>query len=65
MLSPDFNLYADTQQTINLALVEAFAARRIKIALPAQTNIVRHVGAAAQDAEVAEQDPARPAAEPS
>lgn len=65
VLSPDFNLYADTQQTINLALVEAFAARRIKIALPAQTNIVRHVGAAAQDAEVAEQDPARPAAEPS
>ena len=47
VLSPDFNVYADTQQAINLAIFETLAAREIEIALPARTSIVRNVGAAA------------------
>src|SRR5690606_3974724 len=68
VLSPDFNLYADTQQAINLAMFEALAAREIQIALPARTSIVRNVGAGVQDGDGADQDAdrrtSRPAAEP-
>ncbi|MEO8030380.1 MAG: mechanosensitive ion channel family protein [Gemmatimonadota bacterium] len=37
MLVPDYNVYMDTQQRINLALMEQFAARKIEFAFPTQT----------------------------
>lgn len=37
MLQPDFNLYMDVQQAINLQLVRAFGARGIQFAFPTQT----------------------------
>ena len=37
VLSPDFSLYADIQQAINLALIRAFAERGIQFAYPTQT----------------------------
>ena len=43
VLSPDYNLYADIQQQINLAIYAAFAEREIEFALPARTSIVRSV----------------------
>lgn len=40
VLSPDYNLYMDLQQSINLALVRRFAAERIEFAFPTQTLYV-------------------------
>lgn len=37
VLSPDFNLYMDIQQSINLALVEGFAREHIEFAYPTRT----------------------------
>ena len=37
VLSPDYNVHMDIQQAINLALVRAFAARRIEFAYPTRT----------------------------
>lgn len=37
MLLPDYTLYMDTQQTINLALLRRFAAEGIEFAYPTQT----------------------------
>lgn len=38
--SPDFNQYMDAQQTINLALVAAFASKRIAFAFPTRTLLL-------------------------
>lgn len=35
--SPDYNAYMDTQQAINLAIVDAFAAEKIELAYPTRT----------------------------
>jgi small-conductance mechanosensitive channel len=40
MLEPDFNLYMDVQQTINLELLRAFAGVGVDIAYPTQSIIV-------------------------
>jgi small-conductance mechanosensitive channel len=37
----DYNTYMDTQQAINLAIVEAFEKEKIEIAYPTQTVYVR------------------------
>jgi small-conductance mechanosensitive channel len=37
MLKPDFNLYMDVQQAINLQLIRAFSERGIQFAFPTQT----------------------------
>jgi small-conductance mechanosensitive channel len=39
--SPDYNLYMDIQQRINLAIYDAFAERGIEFALPTQTIALR------------------------
>ena len=39
MVEPDYNLFMDTQQAINLAVLERFAAEGIEIAYPTQTVI--------------------------
>jgi small-conductance mechanosensitive channel len=41
MLSPDYNLYMDVQQAINLTLVRRFADAAIRFAFPTQTLYVR------------------------
>ena len=41
VLSPDFNLYMDIQQSINLAMITEFAALGISFALPTQ---IMHIG---------------------
>ena len=38
----DYNKYMDTQQAINLGIVEKFAAENIEIAFPTQTVYVKH-----------------------
>ncbi len=40
VLSPDFNLYMDIQQTINLALVRRLAERGVEFAFPSRTLYV-------------------------
>lgn len=40
VLSPDYNLYMDYQQTINLALLEGFAERGIEFAFPGQELVL-------------------------
>lgn len=37
VLNPDFNLYMDIQQAINMSLVRAFGQRKIEFAFPTQT----------------------------
>jgi small-conductance mechanosensitive channel len=44
MKSPDYNIYMDTQERINLALFERFAAEGIEFAYPTQTVFVQHEG---------------------
>jgi len=44
MKSPDYNIYMDTQERINLALFERFAAEGIEFAYPTQTIFVQHEG---------------------
>lgn len=48
MLDPDYNLFMDVQQEINLALVNAFAEREVTFAFPTQTI---HLQRAADDGE--------------
>ena len=40
VMSPDYNLYMDHQQAINLALFSEFAARQIQFAVPTQTLLL-------------------------
>lgn len=44
VLVPDFNIYMDRQQSINLALFERFAAMGVEFAYPTQTLYVEKVG---------------------
>ena len=44
VLRPDYNLYMDRQQAINLAIMDAFAAGGIDFALPTQTLILDRAG---------------------
>jgi small-conductance mechanosensitive channel len=44
VLEPDYALYMDVQQEINLALVDAFAERAIEFAYPTQTILVHRAG---------------------
>lgn len=41
MLAPDYNLYMDTQQKINLAIVRAFEAEGIEFAYPTRTLFIQ------------------------
>ncbi|MEZ4643557.1 MAG: mechanosensitive ion channel family protein [Chloroflexota bacterium] len=43
MQTPDFMMYKDTQQAINLALLTQFAAANIEFAYPTQTLMVRNL----------------------
>lgn len=46
MLEPDYNLFMDVQQQINLSLIDAFAARGVEFAFPTQTiHLQRAAGA--------------------
>jgi len=49
VLVPDYNVYMDVQQAINLSIFERFAAEGIDFAYPTQKLYVRHT--AAQDIE--------------
>lgn len=40
VLSPDYNLYMDTQEAVNLAIVEAFEREGIELAYPTRTVIL-------------------------
>ena len=40
MLSPDYNVYMDTQEAINVAIVEAFEGEGIEFAYPTRTIIL-------------------------
>lgn len=51
MLDPDYNVYMDVQQQINLALVDAFAERDIEFAFPTQTIVLEPGSAAANGSE--------------
>ena len=42
VLAPDYNVYADIQQRINLALLERFRAEGIEFAFPSRTVVLRH-----------------------
>jgi small-conductance mechanosensitive channel len=44
VLEPDYALYMDVQQEINLALVDAFAERDIEFAYPTQTILLQRSG---------------------
>lgn len=44
VLSADFNVYMDTQQSINLKIYEAFENEKISFAFPTQTMVVRNEG---------------------
>ncbi len=44
VLTPDYTIYMDTQQAINMALVYAFAERQIEFAFPTQTIIIAPSG---------------------
>jgi small-conductance mechanosensitive channel len=48
VLVPDYNVYMDVQQAINLALFEAFAAKGIEFAYPTQTLFVQRSAPAGQ-----------------
>ena len=51
MLDPDYNVYMDVQQEINLALVDAFAERDIEFAFPTQTILLEQEAARAGGSE--------------
>ena len=42
VLSPDYTVYANTQQAINLEVLRRFAAERIQFAFPTRTMVVKH-----------------------
>ena len=44
MLDPDYNLFMDVQQEINLALVDAFEERNVAFAFPTQTIHLQRAG---------------------
>lgn len=44
VLKPDFNLFMDVQQAINVQLVRSFAEQQIQFAFPTQTLYVNQVG---------------------
>ena len=43
VLDPDYNLYMDVQQQLNLAIYERFAAKGVEFAFPTHTILVREV----------------------
>lgn len=43
VLEPDYNLYMDVQQSLNLAIYERFGAEGVQFAFPTQTIFVREV----------------------
>ena len=47
--SPDYNVYMDRQQAINLALIRAFAAEEIEFAYPTQTLYLQRAAAPAME----------------
>lgn len=51
VLTPDYQLFADIQQNINIGLLEEFERRGIEFAFPTQTQIVRRVGGSAESAD--------------
>jgi small-conductance mechanosensitive channel len=53
VLDPDYKLYMDTQQAINLEILRRFNAEQLKFALPSRT--VYHEGPAAKDLAVGPQ----------
>lgn len=59
VLTPDYQLFANIQQNINIGLLEEFERRGIEFAFPTQTQIVRNVGGPAEGASGA--GPAGPA----
>ncbi len=46
MLDPDYATFMDTQQRVNLAIVDAFSQRNIEFAFPTQTVFVQHAAPA-------------------
>jgi small-conductance mechanosensitive channel len=42
VLEPDYNVYMDVQQSLNLAIYERFAAERVEFAFPTRTLFVKH-----------------------
>jgi small-conductance mechanosensitive channel len=48
VISPDYNAYMDIQQTINLAIVDAFAAEGIEFAYPTRTLFLPPAAAASE-----------------
>lgn len=51
VLSPDYNVYMDTQQAINLAIYERFAEEGIEFAYPTQTIYLKAEGLPSQLAQ--------------
>jgi small-conductance mechanosensitive channel len=43
-MKPDFNLFMDVQQAINVQLVRSFAEQHIQFAFPTQTLNVNQIG---------------------
>jgi small-conductance mechanosensitive channel len=43
VLSPDYNIYMDTQQNINIQILELFEERKIEFAFPTQTLFLNRV----------------------
>jgi small-conductance mechanosensitive channel len=44
VMKPDFNLFMDVQQAINVQLVRSFAEQHIQFAFPTQTLNVNQIG---------------------
>ena len=42
--SPDYNTYMDTQQSVNIAIVNAFEKEKISMAFPTRTLYMRTEG---------------------
>lgn len=55
VLEPDYNVYMDIQQAVNLAIHERFEQETIEFAYPTQTVFVQRIGASAGDDESSEQ----------
>jgi len=50
VLSPDYNVYMDAQEAINIAIVEAFAQEGIEFAYPTRTIFLAPTDTPGQDA---------------
>ena len=59
VLEPDYNVYMDIQQAVNLAIHERFEQETIEFAYPTQTVFVQRIGASAADVETANSLPER------